>query len=196
MRAIRHVHRRNSVKTHEEDAAAKQRANAKQYGPRRDKPLIFVVQKHRASHLHYDFRLEVRGVLKSWAIPKGPSMNPKERRLAIQVEDHPYEYKDFEGIIPQRQYGAGEVIVWDAGTYSPLEAAFNRETAIMHALYRGSLKFVLNGRKLKGMFSLIRFRPPDQWLLTKAPDQRAQQETDITDDDRSIVSGRPLSDHD
>src|SRR5579864_7551711 len=128
--------------------------------PRGGKPsgkaLQFVVQKHDATRLHYDFRLEMEGVLKSWAVPKGPSLNPVDKRLAMQVEDHPYNYKDFEGIIPAGNYGAGTVMVWDEGTYEPLEETNGSKTAqnraLLKQLRKGSLKFRLNGKKLKGEF--------------------------------------------
>src|SRR3990170_811860 len=126
-------------------------------------PLIFVVQKHAARNLHYDFRLEVDGVLKSWPVPKGPSLNPKEKRLAMQVEDHPLEYASFEGVIPKGSYGAGQVIVWDAGTYSPDEGGrlsfHDREEANARAareLAAGKLAFTLRGHKLKGSWTLVR----------------------------------------
>src|ERR1700712_3157142 len=114
-----------------------------------DKELIFVIQRHKASHLHYDFRLELDGVLKSWAVPKGPSMNPEDKRLAMMVEDHPWDYKDFEGIIPEG-YGKGTVMVWDQGTYEPAEAQKTKkenEKNLLHHLYQGTLTFILNGKK-------------------------------------------------
>src|SRR5215217_7586366 len=112
----------------------------------------FVVQKHAASHLHYDFRLELKGVLKSWAVPKGPSMNPADKRLAMHVEDHPFDYKDFEGIIPKGNYGAGTVIVWDNGTYEPADktgTTEEQEKKLLHDYHKGSLRIILKGKKLK-----------------------------------------------
>jgi len=123
--------------------------------------LIFVIQKHDATRLHYDFRLEMEGVLKSWAVPKGPSTDPSVRRLAMMVEDHPYEYKDFEGIIPKGQYGGGTVIVWDYGTYTPIEPVKNKaeaEKLLLKQLKAGSLKVHLYGKKLKGEYALVRTR--------------------------------------
>ena len=125
--------------------------------------LQFVVQKHAASHLHYDFRLELDGVLKSWAVPRGPSMDPKERRLAMAVEDHPYDYKDFEGVIPKGQYGGGTVIVWDEGWYEPavdekLKDKAAKEHWMMSNFYKNALKITLHGHKLKGDFILIKFK--------------------------------------
>src|SRR5687767_3651082 len=116
---------------------------------------LFVVQKHRASHLHYDFRLESDGVLKSWAVPKGPSLDPRERRLAMQTEDHPIDYGGFEGIIPEGQYGGGTVMVWDRGTWEP-------EGDPGAGLRRGALKFSLNGRKLRGRWALVRMKPRER----------------------------------
>ncbi|MBU6382829.1 MAG: DNA ligase [Verrucomicrobia bacterium] len=161
--------RKRNLKKSKEPAAVvrKKRAEA----------LCFVVQKHAATRLHYDFRLEMNGVLKSWAIPKGPSMNPKEKRLAVQVEDHPYDYKDFEGVIPEG-YGAGAVIIWDQGTYT-LEEKNPR-----------SWHITLKGKKLKGGFALVRFRDKN-WLLIKTKDRYATTK-DVTKKDRSVVSKRKL----
>src|SRR6202051_2055352 len=120
--------------------------------------LSFVVQRHKATRLHYDFRLELDGVLKSWAVPKGPSLNPKEKRLAIMVEDHPFEYRTFEGVIGEGEDGAGEVIVWEQGTYRPLVGKTKEEMQeqVRAQLNQGELRFLLFGQKLRGEFALIR----------------------------------------
>lgn len=137
--------------------------------------LSFVVQRHKASHLHYDLRLEMDGVLKSWAIPKGPSMNPKDKRLAIMVEDHPYAYKNFEGVIPEGNYGAGIVEIWDEGFYSDPQNPEKKiaEKKLLKELKDGSIKFSLHGKKLKGEFALVRMksRGENTWLLIKHKDE-------------------------
>lgn len=142
--------------------------------------LIFVVQRHKASRLHYDFRLEMDGVLKSWAVPKGPSMNPKDKRLAMMVEDHPYDYKDFEGIIPEGNYGAGIVEIWDSGTYSDLENSPQEEAEknLRKGLKSGDFKFQLFGKKLKGEFVLVKLKGKEDnsWLLIKHRDKFAVDE--------------------
>ncbi|OQP52540.1 DNA ligase D [Niastella yeongjuensis] len=169
-------------------SAGKKKAVARQ--------LHFVVQKHDATRLHYDFRLEMDGVLKSWAIPKGPSMNPADKRLAMMVEDHPYDYKDFEGIIPEGNYGAGTVIVWDEGTYEPIEFHDDPQKAEKHLLEqlrKGSLKIILHGQKLKGEFALVQIKSSEDnaWLLIKHNDKYASQ-TDVTKKAKSVQSGMKL----
>lgn len=144
--------------------------------------LIFVVQRHAATRLHYDFRLEMEGVLKSWAVPKGPSLDPKDKRLAMMVEDHPYDYKDFEGNIPEGNYGAGQVEVWDSGTYEPIEETTNSsdEKELLKELREGSLKFILHGKKLKGEFALVKMKNSEEnaWLLIKHKDEYAESPYD------------------
>ncbi len=131
------------------------------------------------------------GVLKSWAVPKGPSLNPNDKRLAIRVEDHPYEYKNFEGSIPAGEYGAGDVIVWDRGSYRLADGG--GEDVALSGLRKGALSLMLHGRKLKGGFSLVRLKRPRQWLLIKKNDAFASAR-DIRRNDRSVKSGRRLSD--
>ncbi|MFC0428968.1 DNA polymerase ligase N-terminal domain-containing protein [Chryseobacterium scophthalmum] len=144
--------------------------------------LIFVIQRHAASRLHYDFRLEMEGVLKSWAVPKGPSLNPEDRRLAMMVEDHPYDYKDFEGNIPEGNYGAGQVEIWDSGTYEPLDetSKLSDEKELLKELKAGSLKFILHGKKLKGEFALVKMKNAENnaWLLIKHKDKFAEEKYD------------------
>ncbi len=157
------------------------------------KRLRFVVQKHHASRLHYDFRLEADGVLKSWAVPKGPSRDPADKRLAMHVEDHPLDYRTFEGIIPKGNYGAGEVIVWDLGTYVLAEGA---DAAAEIA--NGKIKFILRGKKLNGEFTLVRIKnrtdeTGDPWLLIKDHDEFVDTAYEIEADDRSAKSGKTLA---
>lgn len=139
--------------------------------------LQFVIQRHKASRLHYDFRLEMEGVLKSWAVPKGPSLNPHDKRLAMMVEDHPYEYKDFKGVIPEGNYGAGIVEIWDSGTYTDIEnsEAKTRDKKLKAGLKEGNLKIQLFGKKLKGEFALIKLKKAEDnsWLLIKHNDEHA-----------------------
>lgn len=161
---------------------------------RSENSLIFVIQKHAASHLHYDFRLEMDGVLKSWAVPKGPSLDPDVKRLAMMVEDHPYSYKDFEGNIPKGNYGAGNVIVWDNGTYEPSEESdLNAEKQLLADLKKGHLRITLKGKKLKGSFSLVKLKGKEDnaWLLIKKEDKYADQ-NDVTLKNKSVISKRTL----
>ena len=159
--------------------------------------LLFVIQKHAASHLHYDFRLEMHGVLKSWAVPKGPSTDPATKRLAMMVEDHPYDYRTFEGIIPKGQYGGGTVMVWDEGTYecTGMKGAdkAEQEKALLKALHTGSLKITMHGKKLKGEFALVKTKGMGEngWLLIKHKDKYASVK-DITAKDKSVVSNKNL----
>jgi bifunctional non-homologous end joining protein LigD len=159
--------------------------------------LIFVIQKHAASHLHYDFRLEMDGVLKSWAIPKGPSTDPAQKRLAMMVEDHPYAYHSFEGNIPKGEYGGGSVIVWDEGYYEPLDEIQGKAAQQEHLLQQlemGSLKIRLHGQKLNGEFALVKTKGMGEngWLMIKHHDEFASS-GDVTTLDRSVVSGKDLT---
>jgi len=156
---------------------------------------IFVVQKHAARRLHYDFRLEVSGTLKSWAIPKGPSTNPREKRLAVPTEDHPLAYADFEGIIPPGQYGAGTVLVWDLGTFRNLTEKKGQPIPLPQALEHGHVTLWLEGRKLRGAYSLTRFKTgkDESWLLVKKDDDEADPTQDILETrPESVLSGRTL----
>jgi bifunctional non-homologous end joining protein LigD len=163
-------------------------------------PLLFVVQQHSARRLHYDFRLECDGVLKSWAVPKGPSLDRSDKRLAVHVEDHPYDYASFEGVIPPGQYGAGEVIVWDCGVYSPDEGGATwfhdraqAEREVREGIEKGKLSFLLRGEKLKGSFALVRTKDAKQWLLIKHQDRFAVS-GDVTAQNRSVLSGVAVED--
>ncbi len=165
-------------------------------GKGKGEELVFVIQKHDASRLHYDFRLEMDGVLKSWAVPKGPSTDPSMKRLAMMVEDHPYDYKDFEGVIPKGNYGAGTVIVWDKGTYEPIEKLSGKKAQEKHLLKQlneGSVKIVMHGKKVKGEYALVRTKgfEENSWLLIKHKDKYASPD-DITLKDKSVNSGKTL----
>ncbi len=155
--------------------------------------LRFVVQKHAARAVHYDLRLELGGVLKSWAVPRGPSMDPSRKRLAVMVEDHPLDYRDFEGVIPEGNYGAGSVIIWDRGIYRPAAAsAENAEKPVREGLQKGDLKFVLEGEKLRGEFALVKMRKDgNSWLLLKKKDRYAGA-GEILMRNRSVVSDKTL----
>src|SRR5512143_2719933 len=156
--------------------------------------LRFVVHKHAARALHYDLRLELEGVLKSWAVPKGPSLDPSMKRLAVMVEDHPFDYKDFEGVIPEGNYGAGSVIIWDRGFYQHPSAKDRKESEklLRDGLMKGDLKFVLYGKKLQGEFALVKTGMGEKsWLLLKKKDRYAVK-GDILQKSRSVVSDKTL----
>jgi DNA ligase D-like protein (predicted 3'-phosphoesterase) len=156
---------------------------------------LFVVQKHDASRLHYDFRLEVDGVLKSWAIPKGPSTDPREKRLAVPTEDHPLEYAGFEGVIPEGEYGAGTVMVWDTGPFQNITEKKGVPIPLGEAVAHGHVKVWLEGRKLKGGYALTRFKTgkDEAWLLVKTDDEEADASRDVLSaEPDSVLSGRTL----
>jgi bifunctional non-homologous end joining protein LigD len=164
--------------------------------PASSRTRIFVVQKHAASHLHYDFRLAINGVLVSWAVPKGPSMNPSEKRLAVRTEDHPLEYADFEGVIPEGQYGAGTVMIWDRGPYESHAGLPPEEQ-----LARGKIDVVLHGTKLRGGFTLVRTEKrsaaasqKERWIVIKQRDEYADPAWNIEQPrlNRSVHSGLTL----
>jgi len=166
-------------------------AGGKKQSRSKSKKLSYVIQKHRATALHYDFRLEWKGVLLSWAVPKGPSLDPTVKRMAMPTEDHPIEYAKFEGIIPEGQYGGGTVMIWDEGTWTP------QVPDVDAALKKGDLKFTLDGRKLHGSWVLVRIRareggrPP--WLLIKHRDEFASKMDVAEKEPRSVVSKRILA---
>jgi bifunctional non-homologous end joining protein LigD len=166
--------------------------SGKTAAPKKQDVLIYVIQKHRATALHYDFRLEWNGVLLSWAVPKGPSLDPSVKRLAMQVEDHPVEYANFEGVIPEGEYGGGTVMVWDEGTWTPESADVNA------ALAKGDLKINLHGKKLQGSWVLVRTHgwgssSGKSWLLIKHRDQYTSTKDVTIEKPRSIVSNKLLA---
>jgi bifunctional non-homologous end joining protein LigD len=199
----------SSKKTSSKKTATRKSASLAEYNAKRDfsrtkepagkvparagKALHFVIQKHDASHLHYDFRLELDGVMKSWAVPKGPSLDPSVRRLAMEVEDHPISYNAFEGTIPQGEYGGGTVMLWDRGSY---DAADGGGAASLREGYeRGNLEFVLHGERLEGAWVLVRMQRPGrpQWLLIKRHDGDEDADRDVTAEiDTSVVTGRTM----
>lgn len=187
MSLTKYKSKRNFNSTPEPKAAVKKSADS----------LAFVVQRHKASRLHYDFRLEIDGVLKSWAIPKGPSMNPGDKRLAMMVEDHPYDYKDFKGVIPDG-YGAGIVEIWDKGTYSDIDKSdpATAQKKLKAGLRSGDLKVTLKGKKLKGEFALVHIKARDGdkdnvWLLIKHKDKFAV--TSVYDSEKETTKSSPIN---
>jgi len=154
---------------------------------------LFVVQKHDASSLHYDFRLEIGGVLVSWAVPKGPSTDPREKRLAMRTEAHPMEYADFEGVIPKGEYGAGTVIVWDTGTYRILQGKNDKHVSAEQALNKGHIAVWLEGRKLKGGYALTQTGKGTRWLLVKMRDDKADaRRNPVKTEPKSVLSGKSI----
>src|ERR1700744_1654730 len=181
-----YIKKRDFTKTSEPKAGASKDKNQ----------LIFVVQKHDASAWHYDFRLEMDGVLKSWAVPQGPMLDPKVKHLAMMVEDLPCDYLNFEGIIPEGEYGGGTVIVWDEGTYEPIEPIKGKkaqEKALLKQLASGQLKIRLHGEKLNGEFALVKTHGMGEnaWLMIKHKDEYATGE-DVTKQDQSVLSGKTI----
>jgi DNA ligase D-like protein (predicted 3'-phosphoesterase) len=155
---------------------------------------IFVIQKHSASSQHYDLRLEINGVLVSWAVPKGPSTDPKEKRLAMRTETHPLEYADFEGVIPKGHYGAGTVLVWDTGTYRNLTEIDGKNIPIAEALDKGHIAFWLEGQKLKGGYALVQTNKGKRWLLVKMKDKEADaRRNPVSSQPKSVLSNRTLT---
>ena len=163
---------------------------------KQSKKPIFVVQKHAASHLHYDFRLEIDGVLVSWAIPKGPCLNPSIKRFAARTDDHPMEYANFEGVIPKGNYGGGTVMVWDRGTFKNLKTKNGKEVPLSRCVKEGRVEVWLDGEKLKGGFAVIKFigrSNKEDWLFIKMRDEYARRRTSwSTRDEKSVKSGRTM----
>ncbi|KPK10918.1 MAG: DNA ligase [Myxococcales bacterium SG8_38] len=164
---------------------------------KKDRNPIFVIQQHDATTLHYDFRIEVEGVLKSWAVPKGPSTDPREKRLAVATEDHPLSYADFEGVIPEDEYGAGTVLVWDAGPYKNItEDDDGNEIPIKKALKKGTVEIWLEGKKLRGGYALVHSKmrgDRKNWLLVKMKDDQADaRRNPVSTEPKSVLSGRTL----
>jgi DNA ligase D-like protein (predicted 3'-phosphoesterase) len=161
----------------------------------RGKKPVFVIQKHDASRLHYDFRIQVGDVLKSWAVPKGPSTDPREKRLAVPTEDHPMEYADFEGVIPEGEYGGGTVMVWDTGTYVNLKEKNGKEVPMDESFKSGHITIRLDGKKLRGGYSLVRTGKGDdtRWLLIKMKDDEADaRRNPVSTQPKSALTGRTL----
>jgi len=166
----------------------------KSTGGRSKKP-IFVIQKHAARQLHYDFRLQLGRALKSWAVPKGPSLNPSDKRMAVEVEDHPLGYAKFEGVIPKGEYGSGTVMIWDKGSYRNVTKKNNKEVPITRALRNGHLTIELDGEKIEGRYALSRIvkgKKP-RWLLVKVKDAKADaRQNPVKSENKSAVSGRTM----
>jgi bifunctional non-homologous end joining protein LigD len=187
-------YRRKRDFTKTQEPAGKSAVSKGSSAPRKKRApdLHFVIQKHAASQLHFDFRLELDGVMKSWAVPKGPSYDPSMKRLAMEVEDHPIEYNTFEGTIPQGEYGGGTVMLWDRGTYEAENGGGSE--ALRDGYARGDLKFVLHGERLQGGWVLVRMNRPGrpQWLLIKHRDEYASSRDIVDEATTSVVTGRTM----
>ena len=188
---------KDALKEYKEKRDLKETPEPKAKANTDDDEPIFVIQKHDAQNLHYDFRLEADGVLKSWAVPKGPSTDPSDKRLAIPTEDHPLDYSDFEGVIPEDHYGAGEVIVWDKGTYENHTKKNNHKLSIEEAYENGKIVVWLNGEKLTGGYALIRTGDEDdsRWLLIKEDDSKSDaRRKPVKTAPKSVISGTTIKD--
>jgi DNA ligase D-like protein (predicted 3'-phosphoesterase) len=184
--------RRDSLKTYRSKRDLR-RSGEPSGRRRRSKEPLFVVQKHAASSLHYDFRLQVGDVLRSWAVPKGPSTDPRDKRLAMAVEDHPLDYADFEGVIPEGEYGAGAVIVWDTGPYRNLTERDGKEVPLERALSGGHAVVELEGEKLRGAYALTRIGDDRRWLLVKRRGEGADaRRNPVSTQPESVLSGRTV----
>lgn len=186
---------RDNLKEYSDKRNVKQSGEPKGKSARKSGKHTFVIQKHDASQLHYDFRLEMDGVLKSWAVPKGPSTDPSDKRLAVEVEDHPLDYANFEGVIPEGQYGGGTVMVWDRGTYRNLREEGDKSTTMQQAFDKGLIEVWLDGEKLHGGYALKRFREgkKPQWLLIKMDDEGADARRNPTStENASVKTGRDM----
>jgi DNA ligase D-like protein (predicted 3'-phosphoesterase) len=188
--------KRDFKKTNEPGAKPRKGAAKPKRGPKRRHPR-FAFQKHSATSLHYDLRLEVNGVLASWAIPKGPSLDPRDKRLAMRTEDHPMEYLEWEGVIPKGSYGAGPMIVWDRGVFENIsKTRSGREMELDEALAKGDLKLFFLGEKIKGPYALVRTGPPgdrEKWLLIKKKGEGADaRRNPVSSQPKSVLSGRTI----
>jgi bifunctional non-homologous end joining protein LigD len=178
----------DSYRKRRDFAVTSEPSGAVKAGERSSGDGMFVVQKHDASRLHYDLRLEVGGVLKSWAVPKGPSRNPRDKRLAVETEDHPLDYANFEGVIPEGQYGSGAVIVWDRGSYRNMTERDGKAIPMADALKSGHAAIWLEGKKLQGGYALTRTKMG--WILVKMKDAKADSSLDVLEKEpRSVISG-------
>ena len=195
MARIKDASTKNSLKTYRQKRDLTKSPEPKATIPSKKTDNIFVIHKHQASHLHYDLRLAYDGVLKSWAIPKGPSLNPSDKRLAVQTEDHPFDYKDFEGVIPEG-YGAGTVMLWDSGTYHNIKQKDGALVPFDECLEKGTIEIFFDGEKLKGGYALVRMGDADsnQWLLIKMRDEYAStRRNPVNTKNKSVKTGRTMT---